>query len=87
MIKRQEAIIFSMTQTERRKPAIIKASRKKRIATGAGASVQEVNKLLKQFQQMQGMMKRMRKMGKKGGMAPGMAAGMPGLPPGLMPPR
>ncbi len=87
MIKRQEAIIFSMTQTERKKPAIIKASRKKRIATGAGASVQEVNKLLKQFQQMQGMMKRMRKMGKKGGMPPGMPGGMAGLPPGLMPPR
>ncbi|MHA1572148.1 MAG: signal recognition particle protein [Alphaproteobacteria bacterium] len=86
MIKRQEAIIFSMTLMERHKPAIIKASRKKRIATGAGASVQEVNKLLKQFQQMQGMMKRMRKMGKKGGMPPGMPAGMP-MPPGMMPPR
>ena len=86
MIKRQEAIIFSMTQGERQKPAIIKASRKKRIASGAGASVQEVNKLLKQFQQMQTMMKRMRKMGKKGGMPPGMPAGMP-MPPGMMPPR
>jgi len=87
LIKRQEAIIFSMTRNERLKPAIIKASRKKRIAAGAGASVQEVNKLLKQFQQMQGMMKRMRKMGKKGKLPAGMPADMSALPPGLMPPR
>ncbi len=87
LIKRQEAIIFSMTRGERLRPAIIKASRKKRIATGAGASVQEVNKLLKQFQQMQGMMKRMRKMGRKGALPPGMAGDLSALPPGLMPPR
>ena len=64
-IRQQEAIIFSMTPTERRNPGILKASRKRRIATGAGTHVSEVNKLLKQFQQMQGMMKKVGKMDKK----------------------
>ena len=54
-----EAIIFSMTPEERRKPAIINGSRKKRIARGSGTSVQEVNQLLKQFNQMSKMMKMM----------------------------
>ena len=59
-IKRIEAIIQSMTGEERRKPLIIKASRKRRIATGSGTSVQEVNVLLKQFREMQRMMKQLR---------------------------
>lgn len=56
-MKRIEGIIHSMTAKERRKPEILKASRKKRIAAGSGVSVQEVNKLLKQFEEMQKMMK------------------------------
>jgi signal recognition particle subunit SRP54 len=56
-MKRIEGIIHSMTVKERRKPELLKASRKKRIAAGAGVSVQEVNKLLKQFEEMQKMMK------------------------------
>ncbi|OUV99251.1 MAG: signal recognition particle protein [Betaproteobacteria bacterium TMED156] len=58
-VKKQEGIILSMTPLERKMPEIIKASRKKRIASGAGVSVQEVNKLMNQFTQMQNMMKRM----------------------------
>jgi signal recognition particle subunit SRP54 len=59
-VRRMEGIINSMTQLERRKPELIKASRKRRIATGAGVHVQEVNRLLNQFDQMQGMMKKMK---------------------------
>jgi signal recognition particle subunit SRP54 len=66
VLLRQEAIILSMTREERRKPDIIKASRKQRIAAGSGTSVNEVNRLLKQFLQAQDMMKRMRKLGQKG---------------------
>ena len=58
-IARVEAIVFSMTIKERRNPSIIKASRKTRIAKGSGTSVQEVNKLLEQFEQMKKMMKGM----------------------------
>jgi len=58
-----EAIINSMTPQERRFPAIIKASRKRRIAAGAGVQVQEINRMLKQFEQMQRMMKQMSKGG------------------------
>jgi signal recognition particle subunit SRP54 len=58
-----EAIINSMTPQERRHPAILKASRKRRIAAGAGVQVQEINRLLKQFEQMQRMMKQMSKGG------------------------
>ena len=77
---RMEAIISSMTMQERRHPAVIKGSRKRRIASGSGTQVQDVNRLLKQFTQMQKMMKRMRK---KGGMAH-MLQGMRGsLPPGF----
>lgn len=85
MIRRQEAMIMSMTPGERQRPALIKASRKRRIAAGSGTSVQEINKLLKQFQQMQTMMKKMKKMG---GKMPPMGGGMPGggLPPGALPP-
>ncbi|HYJ96939.1 MAG TPA: signal recognition particle protein [Burkholderiaceae bacterium] len=59
-VKRMEGIICSMTALERRKPELIKASRKRRIATGAGVHVQEVNRLLNQFDQMQGVMKKMK---------------------------
>jgi signal recognition particle subunit SRP54 len=65
ILKRQEAIISSMTKAERAKPALLNASRRKRIAAGSGTSVQEVNKVLKMHQQMAGMMKKMRT---KGGM-------------------
>ena len=78
-VKRMEGIICSMTALERRKPELIKASRKRRIATGAGVQVQEVNRLLNQFEQMQGMMKKM-----KGGglmkMMKRMGGGFPGMP-------
>ena len=84
LVKRQEAIIQSMTPKERQQPKIIQASRKRRIAAGSGTSVQEVNKLLKQFQTMNKMMKKMGKMGKKGMMRGGLPMG--GLPPGAFPP-
>ncbi|MFQ6686830.1 signal recognition particle protein, partial [Bordetella pertussis] len=76
-LRRTEGILNSMTPGERAKPELIKASRKRRIAAGAGVPVQEVNRLLSQFEQMQGMMKQM----KKGGMAKMMRAmgGMKGL--------
>ena len=64
-LKRQEAIILSMTRAERRKPALLNASRRKRIAAGAGVDVSDVNKLMKMHQQMATMMKQMRT---KGGM-------------------
>jgi signal recognition particle subunit SRP54 len=87
MMKKQ-GIIHSMTPLERAKPDLIKATRKRRIAAGAGVQVQEVNRMLKEFEQMQDMMKKMRggglmKMMKKlGGMKgmPGMGGGFPGLP-------
>src|SRR6195952_1093598 len=81
-IRRKEGIIQSMTPLERRKPDLIKATRKRRIAAGAGVQVQEVNRLLNEFGQMQDMMKKMKggglmKMMKRmGGMG-----GMKGMPP------
>lgn len=69
IMKKQEAIILSMTKKERRNPDIIKASRKKRIAAGAGVEVHEVNKLLKSYEQMSTMMKQMGKMGGLGSLA------------------
>jgi signal recognition particle subunit SRP54 len=78
VIARTEGIINSMTPGERRNPDLIKASRKRRIATGSGVSVQEVNKLLNQFEQIQKMMKMM----KKGGLAK-MMKGMKGMMPGM----
>jgi signal recognition particle subunit SRP54 len=78
ILGRQAAIISSMTLRERRTPEILKASRKKRIAAGSGTSVQEVNKLLKQFDDMSAMMKRMNKIGQKGLMRGGLAALLPG---------
>lgn len=58
-IRRVEAIILSMTPAERRKPGILNASRKRRVARGSGTSVQEINQLLKQFKQMQKLMKQL----------------------------
>jgi signal recognition particle subunit SRP54 len=80
-VKRMEGIICSMTPLERRKPDLIKAARKRRIAAGAGVQVQEVNRLLNQFDQMQGMMKKM----KGGGLMKmmkrmGGGGGFPGMP-------
>jgi signal recognition particle subunit SRP54 len=83
-IRRLEGIINSMTPAERAKPDLIKASRKRRIAAGSGVPVQEVNRLLNQFEQMQAMMKQM----KKGGLAKMLRGlggakgnlGLPGLP-------
>ncbi len=77
ILKRQAAIISSMTIKERRTPDIIKANRKKRIAAGSGTSVQEVNRLLKQFDEMSTMMKKMGKLGQKGLMRHGLGALMP----------
>ncbi|MDP3482342.1 MAG: signal recognition particle protein [Sulfuricella sp.] len=77
-INRIEGIINSMTPGERRNPALLKASRKRRIAAGAGVQVQEVNRLLNQFEQTQKMMK----MVAKGGMAK-MMRGMKGMLPGM----
>jgi signal recognition particle subunit SRP54 len=79
-LKRMHAIIGSMTPQERLHPAIIKGSRKRRIAAGSGNHVQDVNRLLKQFAQMQKMMKRMKK---KGGLARLMQGMKGGLPPGM----
>ncbi|EHR73107.1 signal recognition particle protein [Burkholderiales bacterium JOSHI_001] len=81
-VRRMEGIIHSMTRLERRKPELIKASRKRRIAAGAGVQVQEVNRLLNQFEQMQGMMKKM-----KGGGLMKMMKRMGGMkmPPGFGP--
>ncbi|MDX2320237.1 MAG: signal recognition particle protein [Moritella sp.] len=87
LTNRMEAIINSMTPAERQRPEIIKGSRKRRIATGSGTQIQDVNKLLKQFTQMQKMMKKMsgkggmkKMMGKmKGMMPPGMGGGMGGM--------
>lgn len=73
ILKRQAAIIGSMTKTERRTPDILKASRKRRIAAGSGTTVQEVNQLLRQYDQMADMMKRVSKMGQKGLMRQGLA--------------
>ena len=82
ILKRQSAIISSMTRKERKSPDIIKASRKRRIAAGSGTTVQEVNRLLKQFDEMSTMMKRMNKLGQKGLMRHGLSAI---LPKGMMP--
>ncbi len=79
MIARQEAIIRSMTKAERRNPEVLNASRRRRIAAGAGTSVMEVNRLLKQFLQTSDLMKQAGKLGKKG-----LFRG--GFPPGMIPP-
>jgi signal recognition particle subunit SRP54 len=77
-IRRIEGIINAMTRGERSKPEVIKASRKRRIAAGAGVTVQEVNRLLNQFEQTQKMMKMMA----KGGVAK-MMRNMKGMFPGM----
>lgn len=82
VIKRQRAIISSMTREERRNPDVLKASRKKRIAAGAGAKVEEINRLLKQHRQMADMMKAMGGANKRGPMGKmaqmfGLGGGMP----------
>ena len=82
LISRQEAIILSMTPAERDSPKMLNGSRRRRIASGSGASVQEVNRLLKQFKQVSLMMKRAGKKGKRG-LAPGLGSGMM---PGMIPP-
>ena len=87
LLKRQEAIIGSMTKIERVKPQLINGSRRKRIARGAGVEVSQVNKVLKMQRQMSDVMKRMGKKGGRGlpqgmgGMDPSMLAGMGGMPP------
>jgi signal recognition particle subunit SRP54 len=78
LLRRQEAIILSMTPEERRRPEIIKASRKRRIAAGSGVTVADVNRLLKQFDDLSTMMKRVNKLGQKGLMRHGLAALLPG---------
>ena len=78
---RLQAIISSMTMHERRNPDIIKGSRKRRIAVGSGVEVQDVNRLLKQFSQMQKMMKQFQ----KGGMAKMMRSLKGRMPPGMSP--
>ncbi|MBV9859779.1 MAG: signal recognition particle protein [Alphaproteobacteria bacterium] len=78
IIKRQEAILSSMTKAERRNPKLLNGSRRRRIATGSGTSVPDINRLLKQYQEMAGMMKKMKKLGKKGLMRHGLSALMPG---------
>ena len=75
-MRRMQGIIHSMTPQERHKPDVIKATRKRRIAAGAGVQVQEVNRLLKQYEQMRDMMKKMKggkmfkMMQRMGGMMP-----------------
>ena len=84
IIKRQEAILSSMTLKERRNPKLIDGSRRRRIAAGSGTTVPEINRLLKQYQDMADMMKRMNKLGKKGLARHGMQALLPrgGMPGG-----
>jgi signal recognition particle subunit SRP54 len=86
VLKRQIAIIQSMTKTERKKPDLMQASRKKRVAAGAGLNVSDVNKLLKMHRQMADMMKKMGKMGKKGMMRGALSQmmGKGGMTPGMM---
>src|SRR5580693_93760 len=78
IIKRQEAIISSMTKIERRNPKVLNGSRRRRIASGSGTSVQEINRLLKQYQDMADITKKMKKLGPKGLARHGLAGLMPG---------
>jgi signal recognition particle subunit SRP54 len=84
-VRRIEGIINSMTPAERARPELLKASRKRRVAAGSGVPVQEVNRLLAQFEQMRSMMKQFKKGGMSrmmramGGLA-GLRGGAPGLP-------
>jgi len=87
IIGKQVAIINSMTKEERKKPELLKASRKKRVAAGSGTRVEEVNRLLKMHRQMADMMKQMgrKKGGLMGGLGAMMGGGAPQMPPGGMP--
>jgi len=78
IIKRQEAIISSMTKGERRNPKLLNASRRRRIASGSGTSVPEINRLLKQYQDMADITKKMKKLGQKGLARHGLAGLLPG---------
>jgi signal recognition particle subunit SRP54 len=78
LIKRQEAIISSMTKAERRNPKLLNASRRLRIAAGSGTGVPEINRLLKQYQDMANMMRKMNKLGQKGLARHGIGALLPG---------
>ncbi len=89
LLGRQQAIISSMTRKERKRPKLLNASRKRRIAAGSGTSVQEINKLVKMHRQMADMMKKLGK--RKGGLAGLFGGGMPDMPPeagagGALPP-
>ena len=85
MLKRQEAIISSMTRKERKNPKVLNASRRRRIAAGSGTTVPEVNRLLKQYQDMADMMKKVSKLGKKGMMRGGLTGLLPGGGGGFRP--
>jgi len=78
LLVRQEAMISSMTREERRRPELIKASRKRRIAVGSGTTVQDVNRLLKSHMEMSRMMKQAQKLGQKGLARHGLAGLMRG---------
>ena len=78
IIKRQEAIISSMTKSERRNPKLLNGSRRRRIASGSGTSVPEINRLLKQYQDMADMTKKMKKLGQRGLARHGLAGLLPG---------
>ncbi len=82
---RQQAIIGSMTKAERKNVKLIKGSRKRRIAAGSGVTVQDVNRLIKQYKQMSAMMKRVNKLGRKGLLRGGPPGVMPGVTPGAPP--
>lgn len=79
ILKRQEAIIMSMTKRERETPKLLNGSRKQRIAQGSGSTVQDINKLFKAWQQMETMMKQMKKLGKKGMSRGGLSNLLPGM--------
>jgi signal recognition particle subunit SRP54 len=85
ILKRQEAILSSMTKRERRNPKLLDGSRRRRIAAGSGTTVPEINRLLKQYQDMADMMKRMNKLGKKGLQRHGVQALLPGGGAGFRP--
>lgn len=85
IMDRNAAIILSMTKEEREKPALMNASRKKRIAAGSGMKVEDVNRLIKQFEQMQKLMKQMNSKGK--GKKRRMMGGLPGLGGPMNPPK
>jgi signal recognition particle subunit SRP54 len=78
IIQRQQAILSSMTKAERKNPKLLNGSRRRRIASGSGTSVPEINRLLKQYQDMADMMKKVKRLGHKGLARHGLAGLMPG---------